>query len=77
MGSVLDGKRRVVLPKEVVEELGLAEGAAVTFEKRRGAMIMKKVEKKEDPLRKVMSWNPRRIRRPQPVREREVKEIWG
>jgi AbrB family looped-hinge helix DNA binding protein len=77
MSSVLDEKRRVVLPKEVVEELGLAEGTAVAFEKGKGVVIMKKKGTKEDPLREAMSWNPKRTRRPRPVREREIKEIWG
>lgn len=77
MTSVLDEKRRVVLPKEVVEELGLAEGTAVAFEKRDGRVIMKKVKKNEDTLREAMAWNPGRTRRPRPVREREIKEIWS
>ena len=77
MTSVLDEKRRVVLPKEVVEDLGLAEGTAVAFERREDAVIMKKVKKDEDTLREVMAWNPGRSRRPRPVREREIKETWG
>jgi AbrB family looped-hinge helix DNA binding protein len=77
MTSVLDEKRRVVLPKDVVDELGLAEGTAVVFERRKGAVIMKKVEKNEDSLRETMDWNPKRVRKPRPVREREIKEIWG
>ncbi len=77
MTSVLDEKRRVVLPKDVVEELGLAEGAAVAFERKGGVVIVKKVADSEDPLRGVMSWNPKRTKKAQTVRERDVKEIWG
>ena len=76
MTSVLDEKRRVVLPKELVDELGLAEGAAVAFERKGDVVIVKKIGDIEDPLRGVMSWNPKRTKKPQPVREREIKEIW-
>jgi len=66
----------VVLPKEIVEELDLDEGTAVAFERRRGVVIMKKVGRGEDSLREAMAWNPKRVRKPQPVREEEVREIW-
>ncbi len=76
MTSVLDQKRRVVLPRDVAEELGLVEGSEVAFEKGKGIVIVKKARKKEDMLRKMMSWNPRRTRKVVPVKEAEVKEIW-
>ncbi len=77
MVSVLDDKRRVVLPRDVVEELGLKEGSEVAFENRKGVVIMKKVGENEDPLRQAMSWNPKRVRKPEPIREKEIKEMWG
>jgi len=77
MVSVLDEKRRVVLPKEIAEEFGLVEGTPVAFEKGRGGVIIKKVKKIEDPLREMMSWNPKRTRKLSPVKEKEIKEIWS
>ncbi|HZW57392.1 MAG TPA: AbrB/MazE/SpoVT family DNA-binding domain-containing protein [Nitrososphaerales archaeon] len=77
MTSVLDQKRRVVLPSDVIEELGLSEGSEVLFEKRKGVVVMKKAGKKEDRLLKAMSWNPKRRGKPSPVKEKEIKEIWG
>lgn len=77
MVSVMDEKRRVVLPKEIAEELGLVEGTAVAFEKGKGVVIIKRVKKTGDPLREMMSWNPKRTRKSSPVREREIKEIWS
>lgn len=76
MASVLDEKRRVVLPKDMVEDLGLTEGTAVAFEERNGVIVMRKMATKADPLLEMMSWNPKRRGRPQPVREKEIKEIW-
>lgn len=76
MTSALDQKRRVVIPREVTEELGLAEGSRVAFEKGEGGFVIKKAGKKEDPLRDVMSWNPTRQGKVLPVSESEVKEIW-
>jgi AbrB family looped-hinge helix DNA binding protein len=75
--SVLDDKRRVVLPKEIAEELGLAEGTAVAIERRKDMVIIKKAMGQKDPLREMMSWDPARTKRPQRVTEREIKEIWG
>jgi len=76
MTSVLDQKRRVVLPRDVMEELGLGEGSEVEFEGRKGEVVLRKVEKKEDPLLRVMSWNPRRRGKVRPVKESEIKEVW-
>ncbi len=73
---MLDEKRRVVLPRDVTEELGLVEGSEVAFEKGEGMAIIKKAGKKEDTLRKIMAWNPKRTRKVMPVKEAEVKEIW-
>lgn len=75
--SVLDDKRRVVLPKEIAEELGLAEGTAVAFERRKDTVIMKKATGLKDALREMMLWDPARTKRPQRVKESEIKEIWG
>ena len=76
MAATLDEKRRVVLPKDIVEDLDLKEGASVVFERRKGAVVMRKARKEKDLLREMMSWNPTRVRKLQPVMEREIKEIW-
>jgi AbrB family looped-hinge helix DNA binding protein len=83
----MDQKRRIVLPSEVAEELGLREGSEVAFEKRKGSVVLKKAptkkansgskKKDEDPLVRAMSWNPPRTGKPLPVAEAEIKEIWG
>jgi len=77
MTSVLDEKRRVVIPKEISEALGLTEGSVVAFRRAKGTVIVKKVEGTGDHLVDAMSWNPKRTGRPEAVREREVKRIWG
>jgi AbrB family looped-hinge helix DNA binding protein len=74
---VLDEKRRVVLPKEMAEELGLVEGSSVSFKKERDTVVLRKIaDANDDPLREIMSWNPKRRGKPQAVKEREIKEIW-
>lgn len=72
----MDEKRRVVLPRDVAEELGLVEGSAVTFKKGKGVVIVRRAETTEDELREIMSWNPKRAGKLTPVKERELKEIW-
>jgi AbrB family looped-hinge helix DNA binding protein len=74
--SILDDKRRVVLPKDIADELGLVEGSAVTFRKEKSFATMEKAKETEASLREVMSWDPKRTRKPQPVKEDEIKEIW-
>lgn len=76
MPSKLDGKKRVVLPKDIVVELGHSKGTSVALEKRKDLVIIKKVKGQNDILREAMSWNPTRIKKPQPVVEKEIKEIW-
>ena len=76
MTSVLDDKRRVVVPKDIAEELGLVEGSAVTFKIENGEVTIKKAKEAEDSLRETMSWDPKRTRTPRPVIEDEIKEIW-
>lgn len=77
MSSVLDEKRRVVLPKAIAEELGLVVGSTITFRRMKGSVMMKKAGKDEDALRVMMSWNPRRTGKPAAVKESEIKEIWS
>ncbi|MGA2663975.1 MAG: AbrB/MazE/SpoVT family DNA-binding domain-containing protein [Nitrososphaerales archaeon] len=81
MASVLDEKRRVVLPKELAEELGLAEGTQVVFKRSEDGIVIQKLEvgggkAEADALRRAMEWNPRRRGTPTKVREDEVKAIW-
>jgi bifunctional DNA-binding transcriptional regulator/antitoxin component of YhaV-PrlF toxin-antitoxin module len=77
MTSVLDAKRRLVLPKDIAEELGLVEGNVVAFRKQKDAVIVTKVEKTEDSLRQMMSWNPKRTGKAKPVKEDDIKRIWS
>jgi len=76
MTSVLDDKRRVVLPKEIADELCLVEGSKVTFKTEKGVVAVKKAKEAEDSLREAMFWDPKRTRVPRPVKEDEIKEIW-
>ena len=76
MTSILDEKRRIVLPKDLAEELGLMEGSKVSFSRDKGGVIVRKVEGTGDPLREMMSWNPKRKGKPKPVKEGEIKEVW-
>ena len=78
MASILDRKRRVILPKEVVDELGLTEGSKVAFERQNGKVTLRKAAKKEDTLLAALSWNPKRTRgKLLPMAESEIKKIWG
>ncbi len=55
MTSVLDDKRRIVLPRDVAEQLGLTEGSRVSFTGDGDSVLVKKIEKTGDPLGEMMS----------------------
>jgi len=79
MGSVVDEKRRVTIPKHLAEELGLRKGSVVVFSKGKdddNVLMVKKSRRKMDALEEVMSWDSKRTGKPKRVIEREVKEIW-
>jgi AbrB family looped-hinge helix DNA binding protein len=76
MTSVLDEKRRVILPRDIAEELGLSQGSEVLFERGGGGVMIRKARKTKDKLLEAMSWNPRRIRKVRPIKEAQVKEVW-
>ncbi|MDI6820440.1 MAG: AbrB/MazE/SpoVT family DNA-binding domain-containing protein [Candidatus Hodarchaeaceae archaeon] len=76
MTSVVDGRGRVVLPRHVTEALELSEGDMIAFEKVEDHFVIRKVRAPERKLEEIMSWNPKRIGKPEPVSPKEMKEIW-
>lgn len=76
MASTVDERGRIVLPKHVAEALELSEGDMVTFEKVKDHFVITKVMEPRRRLEEIMSWNPKRTGKPEPVTPREMKEIW-
>ncbi|MCP8314207.1 MAG: AbrB/MazE/SpoVT family DNA-binding domain-containing protein [archaeon] len=76
MSSIIDGKGRIVIPKHLAEEIGLTKGDKVIFEKKKQFLMIKKAKAPEKRLDEIMSWNPKRTGKPEPVSPREMKEIW-
>lgn len=74
--SVLDDKRRIVVPKEMADELGLSEGTMVAFQKGKDGIIVKKIEGTAESLNEIMSSNPKRTGKPESIEESEIKRIW-
>lgn len=75
--AVLDDRGRVVLPREVVEELGVARGDQVIFEKRGSDFVVTKGAAKRAELEAVMDWDPKRTGKPARTTPRDMKEIWN
>lgn len=76
MSSIVDEKGRIVIPKHLAEELGLTKGDKVIIEKKMQSLIIKKAKVTEKRLEKIMSWNPKRMGKPEPISPLEMKEIW-
>ncbi len=76
MSSIVDEKGRIVIPKHLAEELGLTKGDKISFEKKKQSLIIKKAKASEKRLDEIMSWNPKRMGKPEPVSPQEMKEIW-
>ena len=76
MSSIVDEKGRIAIPKHLAEEIGLTKGDRVVFEKKKQSLIIKKGKAPEKRLDEIMSWNPKRTGKPEPVSPREMKEVW-
>lgn len=74
--AVLDDSGRVVLPKEVLEELGASRGDALVFEKRGKEFVLMKASSKRGRLEEIMEWNPKRAGKIGSVSPKATKEIW-
>ncbi|MFH0848161.1 MAG: AbrB/MazE/SpoVT family DNA-binding domain-containing protein [archaeon] len=74
--AILDDRGRVVLPKEVLEELGASRGDAVVFEKRGEDFVVVKTSSKTKRLEEIMDWNPKRTGKVEKVSPKMMKEIW-
>jgi len=74
--TVLDDRGRVVLPKEVLEELGASKGDAVVFEKRGKDLVIMKASSKGGRLEEIMDWNPKRTGKMEKVSPKTMKGIW-
>jgi len=76
MSGVVDDRGRVVVPKHVLEELGLSKGDMITFERAERGVIIRKGKSPTKRLEAVMSWNPKRTGTSEAVSPKEMKEIW-
>jgi len=76
--AVLDERGRIVLPREVLEELGASKGDAVTFERREKEIVITKASAvgRKKPLEELMDWNPERTGRVESVSPKAMKGIW-
>jgi AbrB family looped-hinge helix DNA binding protein len=74
--AVLDERGRVVLPKELAEELGVSKGDTVVFERKGKNFVIGRVSSKKDRLEEVMEWNPERTAKPESVSPKSIKGIW-
>lgn len=74
--AVLDDRGRIVLPKDVAEELGVSKRDAVLFEKRGRDFIVMKASSKKERLEEIMDWNPERTGKIEVASPKVMKEIW-
>jgi AbrB family looped-hinge helix DNA binding protein len=74
--SILDEKGRVVLPREIAEELGLSKGSVLRFEREGKDIVLRKAPSARKGLEEVMDWDPERTGKVEKVTPRVMKEIW-
>ena len=74
--AVLDDRDRVVLPREVVEELGASKGDVVGFERRGRDFVITKAPSKKARIEEIMDWNPNRKGKVEGVTPKAMKKIW-
>ena len=74
--AVLDDRGRVVLPKDVLEQLGASKGDAVIFERRGKDLVLMTAPSKREQLGEIMDWNPKRTGKIERVSPKAMKGIW-
>jgi len=74
--AVLDERGRILLPKDVAEELGVSKRDAVLFERRGRDFVIMKARSRRDRLEEIMDWNPERTGKIEGVSPKAMKEIW-
>jgi len=75
--AILDDRGRVVLPKELTEELGVSKGDLVVFvRKGKDFVVGREPSSKKDRLEEIMEWNPERTGKPENVSPKTMKEVW-
>ncbi len=74
--AILDDRGRVVLPKELANELGVSKGDEVVFERKGKDFVVTRASSKRERLEEMMDWNPERTGKPESVSPKSMKEIW-
>jgi AbrB family looped-hinge helix DNA binding protein len=74
--AILDERGRVVLPKELADELGVSKGDMIVFEKRGKDFVLARAASKKERLDEMMDWNPERTGKPERVSPKSMKGIW-
>jgi len=74
--AVLDERGRLVLPRELADELGVSKGDVVVFERKGKDFVVAKASSKRDRLEEVMDWNPARTGKPESLSPKKMKGIW-
>ena len=76
--AILDDRGRVVLPKQLTEELGVSKGDLVVFERKGKQFVVEKASPlKRDRLEELMDWNPERTGKPERASPKSMKQIWN
>jgi AbrB family looped-hinge helix DNA binding protein len=74
--AILDERGRVVLPKELADELGVSKGDVVVFERKGKDFVVMRASSKKERLEEVMDWNPERTGKPEVTSPKDMKGIW-
>lgn len=74
--AILDERGRVVLPRELADELGVSKGDMVVFERKGKDFVVMRASSKKERLEEVMDWNPERTGKPEVTAPKDMKGIW-
>ena len=74
--AILDERGRVVLPKELADELGVSKGDVVVFGRKGKDFVVTRASSKRERLEEIMDWNPDRTGKPESTTPHSMKGIW-
>ncbi|MDA4121987.1 MAG: AbrB/MazE/SpoVT family DNA-binding domain-containing protein [Thaumarchaeota archaeon] len=77
METIVDERGRVLIPQELRQELGIAEGTVVDLERSEGGIMITPARQKHLSWKELNGIKPRRTAKPEWPTPEEIKSIWG
>ena len=76
METTIDASGRVLIPQQLRDDLGLAEGVLVSLRKKKGTIVLTPAKKTRPSWKDLNGLTPKRTGKPEWPTADEIKSIW-